>query len=715
MTAVWIDLLTGTPPLKTAGPLFSGQWVVNQCPKGLRLNGIDAAVGDRLLADNRNRWFVNLPSGGTVEGVFTKTHPVSDGDFDALIRMQESFSEFPNLSATWSDWAEASPLAPRIEDEIRIRKLDEFLEERLLFLEAVCRSPRNHLRIDADLQPVSRARRIANQAIARLASHREDWERPTVLGVRPKRVLCLVPDEEIDLYENRVAARLVDHLRSYLGTRLARLRGILRMLAEADHSNETSGAYWRQRQRLFSIWGEAVKDDSARRIASATQARLETLHLRVLALLDSMLYRGVPKSSRVTGLRITNIFLNDSNYRQVAAIWREWSNEGLERDFSDLEKFRREQKACQGMALFARVLIARALRQIGLAPTSASAAPLTGLRPVVHLEGIGGTATVSIEPQGAILIKTPSSTLRIVPLINTTAVKRGPDTAVAPIGNIVPGIAEHLLVLHLPRSLSVEPTQLEDGSVGSSSILPQWQPTALLPSTTAAIAVSPWSISSVERVARFLRWHIYAPCLVNFPPSIEPVQQLPMPATGWLKRGKLNRLLVLRRPSPKEEGTENLVRKFAEAEFRRLAARGGRVAQHARTDADSAAETLRSNFRVAFDKLTQFEQCPVCHELGGFVNPLDDEGRAFVAQCQNSSCKSSWGCYACGGRRPDQSVCRAQVPFISVQGLDEWLQSSVELFPNWAEVRFGADLLTEPRRDDSGKPRWLCAACLKCP
>jgi len=711
MAIAWIDLLTGKPPT-TAAPRFSGQWIVDRSSQRLRINGVEGRAGDRLLAGNRQRWTVDLEGEPPAAGEFRRLRPVAEGDFDALIRMAESLSELPTPDATWSDWAAASPLAPRIEDEIGIRSFDEFLEERLLFLEAVCRSPRNHLRIELDLQPVSRARRIAKQAVARLASHREDWERPTVLGVRPKRVLCLVPDEEIDLYENRLAARLVEHLRNYLAGRLFRLNGVLRMMAESDHSDHTSGAYWRQRTRLFSMWGEAFKDVSATRIASATQRRLEALYLRVLALLDSALYRGVSRSARATGLRFTNIFLNDPNYRQVAAIWREWSKKGLERELSEQEKYLRGQRACGGMSLFARVLVARALRQLELNPAPASTMPLAGSSQIVQLEGKGGKATLTLEPSGAILIGTPSTTLRIVPLVTTNELEGESEESWATADGIVPVDGETLLVLHLPASASNADAIRESGPHGQLTLLPYWNPRGLDAAPPAALPVSPWSISSVERVARFLRWHLYAREFAQYPPLVKLTHQLPTQQRGWLRPAGVNRWMLLRRPSSNEESIEMIARNLAADEYRRLAARGGRAAQNARTDADSVSEEARLAFLSAISALERLERCPICREIGGGMAAIGNDGRSFRVICQKSSCEASWGCYACGGKKLDGGACGVQVPFIAVQGFEDWIKSDACLSANWAEARFGADVLSIPQRDHSGKPRWLCAGCL---
>ena len=63
-------------------------------------------------------------------------------------------------------------------------------------------------------------------AASYLAAHTEDWDRPLLRGILPKRILAEIRQDQIDIYENRVAARLLDNLGGYLNRRIQRLRRI---------------------------------------------------------------------------------------------------------------------------------------------------------------------------------------------------------------------------------------------------------------------------------------------------------------------------------------------------------------------------------------------------------------------------------------------------------------------------------------------------------
>ncbi|MBA2305832.1 MAG: hypothetical protein H0W08_24810 [Acidobacteria bacterium] len=130
----------------------------------------------------------------------------------------------------------------------------------------------------AERAAVSRARRFPVQAANYLAAHTEDWERPTLRAVVPKRILAVVREDQFDIYENRVAVRLVDHLVTYLGRRIFEVSRLLRVFEEAgDHSSlAAGGSHWRQR-RIYQLWGDAIDAGEARRKAEQTLRKLKHL------------------------------------------------------------------------------------------------------------------------------------------------------------------------------------------------------------------------------------------------------------------------------------------------------------------------------------------------------------------------------------------------------------------------------------------------------
>ena len=71
----------------------------------------------------------------------------------------------------------------------------------------------------------------------------------------------LTEDRWVDIYENRVAARLIDHVLVYLLERIQVLRKLLKVFQDKEnYSHAIGGTYLRQR-RILNLWGQSL--DSA--------------------------------------------------------------------------------------------------------------------------------------------------------------------------------------------------------------------------------------------------------------------------------------------------------------------------------------------------------------------------------------------------------------------------------------------------------------------
>ncbi|MFD2838681.1 hypothetical protein ACFS3C_25435 [Azotobacter vinelandii] len=93
-------------------------------------------------------------------------------------------------------------------------------EERLLdvvqhgHLHQISQRPRLDLRYENEVADVARARRLDKGALVHLASHSECWQRQTLSGVIPKKVLARFSEDDYGIYENLVYARLLDKNRA---------------------------------------------------------------------------------------------------------------------------------------------------------------------------------------------------------------------------------------------------------------------------------------------------------------------------------------------------------------------------------------------------------------------------------------------------------------------------------------------------------------------
>jgi hypothetical protein len=92
---------------------------------------------------------------------------------------------------------------------LSLKPLELLVRDHFGHIEAVCRKPRAHLHVEIECVPVTQSRRTPPEATSYLAAHTEDWGQRLLSGIRPKRVLAEVPQDLLDIYENRVVARLL--------------------------------------------------------------------------------------------------------------------------------------------------------------------------------------------------------------------------------------------------------------------------------------------------------------------------------------------------------------------------------------------------------------------------------------------------------------------------------------------------------------------------
>ena len=190
-------------------------------------------------------------------------------------------------------------------------------------LQAIAVRPRMAMRYESELLPVSRAKRLAHDAITRLASHSEDWLRREITGVVPRTLKAEVSDDDVAIYENVVFARLLDRLEQGLRRRLREVEVLLRKHEQAMALANADRLDYRLRNALCRLWGLSFADNPATgKAATTTLLLLQTLLGKVRQLKRSELYAAIPAAHRVPlALRSTNVLLHDTHYRCLRPLW----------------------------------------------------------------------------------------------------------------------------------------------------------------------------------------------------------------------------------------------------------------------------------------------------------------------------------------------------------------------------------------------------------
>lgn len=707
------------------GAALLGRLVVREAGPGeLFMNSLPAHDGMFLVPESAGRWHL-LRGAERVEGTFARAQMLDPLDVASIRSVGRSLGELIEQGGTWLDVLDVSPLVPGMSNRAEDQPFEQLLRENVGHLAEVCRKPRTHLRVEVERMAVSRARRFPVQAANYLAAHTEDWERPTLRSVVPKRILATVREDQFDIYENRVAVRLVDHLVVYLRQRVHEVTRLLRVFEEAagNHSAAAAGSHWRQR-RIYELWGETLDANEAKRKAERTLVLLSHLLFTVSGLKDSVLYREVPRRATVgTTLTMTNILSDDAHYQRVAELWLEWARLGQERAVRPRAYFEEMQDLCRSFDSFVLLLTVRALDQLGFEPTnlerslSCREAELRHGSRVVRLSWATADGAISLHGEGV-------ESLRIVPLCSslaalddeqlggvladadahaingaTTVILYPSPSDAAAFENLAPELAVRL------RSLAHEVSKAGQQAVGF-------------------VPVSPWDIGSVERMARQLRWVTTAPTFLAYPPVIArpDLPELSRRRT-WLEVAG-NQLRIVRAPLENdavpakrlvddaaaqlkrlEEERESVSRKLREA-VRDSAATGVVNARKKElnaeiTNAEKRLEALRrfeSELSRAVEVVNDLLKCPTCNTRADARRDFEPMGQRFSCTC--SGCSTTWGTSGCGR-------CSKSIPVLRLHGID-WNNRVGE--PGWVDRTIGADILAMPRLERE-EVKFACPYC----
>lgn len=258
--------------------------------------------------------------------------------------------------ALLNDVLPVSPVLPSsLLHQFELGELEMNLEETLQagHLHAISDRPKIDLRYDDMVAPVARVRRMAGGALVHLASHSDCWQRRTLGGIHPRRILGRFSEDDHAIYENRLYKSLLDRLDRYISRRLARIASVRRRLQEALDFQNSENVYYLLREDICTLWGEAFSDISliSSRLDAGVRSllRIRRMQRDIRGLRQKGLYKHLDGVSEVSlHLHRTNILNHDPHYRHLPRLWDQVRHEegGLQVSPEDKpERSRRLQKA----------------------------------------------------------------------------------------------------------------------------------------------------------------------------------------------------------------------------------------------------------------------------------------------------------------------------------------------------------------------------------
>jgi hypothetical protein len=496
----------------------------------------------------------------------------------------------------------------------------------------------SRLRVVARLVQASQVRRVTPAAIMRLTAHSEDWVALRPGEVWPERLFNPEREADLDFYENRVLARLIDHLWQYVHGRLVEVERIEAMLDDVSaYADDASGRPWRVSRHLFRLIEGLVANTDRRTQVEQRRKDLQKLRDALIELRGPSILPGVHRRADVgTVLRSTNVFTNDDGYRNAAKLWQAWVayRGGNESAGSSTD---RTQEWCESFTRYTGLLVMHALAQLGLVPGGAFRPGGAVSCANQHSDGV----SLHWERAGTFMLRCDGKAiLRIVPIAHALAGSEQPRMVTQEIE------AVSSAAMTEPRTLIVYPG-LRDERVklplhvrlmafqGCEAPAPSIRdrPLSLLP-------VSPLEIDSVTRLARSLRWVLALHVLARYPARIQcPSEYANAIASGieWLNPS--TNALSLKRPVAPHE---------VAAVHRRIETLGFRAA-HFMQRGDNAVviERLHAEFDAAAESMAELARCPLCRissiDPSRTFQPRDND--TFRSRCD--FCEASWELRRC--------------------------------------------------------------------
>lgn len=581
---------------------------------------------------------VQIPAGRHVTGVpgclLQAPLPVElDGvppaDSDAARKLLQ-LAELERLD----DPAGIYPLVGEMTRGVTLSPPELMLGELVPTLFDVCHRPNARLVSVEEVVWLARVKRLAARGETWIDGHPEGWTGWQRGLPMPSRAPASQPESDVDVYENRVTARLIDRrLLPKLNARITELRNkkpATERFGAATHAHHL--LQWRLRE-LWDQWAVANVQQFQDQI-DETLGELEARAMQVRRLRHTPLYRGVPRNGSVPAvLRQTNVLRGDARYRRVGELWDAFR---IEPQPTPEERARTAEQLVVGHARFTRVLVARALRE------------LDWDRP-------GSPQHVLVEEAGegnVCLRAADAAPLQVIPLLFA-----GSSAALA---ERLPALRD-TLVVHAHR-------EDEPASGLAERIGETW-----------FVATSPLDLSAVEVVGYAIHNHVLQARYGALPPQ----------ATLSDRLADLVQRLHLVERSPHPGGARYVVpQPLAEldleldGELERSVRRGPEAQAFERDLAGAGAQ-----LRAADGLLRRVLACPHPHCYGS-GRVVTHSRERYLVECTVGDCGARWGVQAC-------SRCSRLLPFFTLGDMPTQLAEAVAHEVLGAQAVFGMLALGE--------------------
>lgn len=549
--------------------------------------------------------------------------------------------------ARLEQWLGTPPIVVDINDRVAPHPIEEALDREAGALRTVCHKPHSRLQTVEEVQVASRVRRVAASSFSRLAAHPEDWAARTPTGVRPRRVLARRADEDLDIYENRVAVTTLAVLRRHLQQRLTDVRSLTILVQDVlDLQTPAARSSWTVHRRLWSLLRDLGDLDHIQVAARGRLAALESALRSVESMFASPLGRAVyPRSDLPITLHSSNLLSNNHQYRRIAALWNACA--AVSSPDSDEEQEEKQlAELHDAFTMYAALLLAQACTLIDARPRPGQQRPVPGGQ--VEFELHDQPLIMEWSKTGLLTLTwSGDEILRVRPVLTDLESANKPGTVRAQ--TAWPDLGRRRAAATAPSHIAVTVYAglRSDRDRCTESVREELY--RITPHAPCVVPISPLEVASVSRLVRALRWATLAASMQRYPAAfpVSAGEREVLAGHGWLIGDETGRTAAAFRP-PTTRQLEEAKRAAASLRQRTDRARGvggnsvriAELGQHL----DRAAAELRT-----------LAVCPVCPQRPDveYRSFTDRRDGLFTAACPN--CRTRWElrrCESCETRFP---------------------------------------------------------------
>lgn len=314
---MWLDRLLGETINELPASVEPGRYCIQS--SGKNFNGHTQAFSGVLVSDGSEQCQL-----GHDVHEFVSPNKSILSKAELFSRAIESFDTNGGMSDQL-----CSPLMPAaiIDEQSHLLPFEKKLYDVVNkgHLHYISQRPRLDLYYEEEVTDIARAKRLAKGALVHLASHSECWQRQTLNGVIPKKVLARFSQDDYNTYENRIYARLLDKIELHLYRRIDTLKQIQATLSQALEFYEATDLNHRLTADICRLWGQTFDEEAtsnASEVLVETLKILEYLFRMIVGLKQAGLYLQVHRNAQVGGaVYLTNILSHDPHYRHLAILW----------------------------------------------------------------------------------------------------------------------------------------------------------------------------------------------------------------------------------------------------------------------------------------------------------------------------------------------------------------------------------------------------------